>query len=188
MKLQGKVAIITGGARGVAKGVAAAFVKAGAKVFIVDREEALGRETETELGAFGEVAFLPYDLTRHDDIGQIVEAAVARFGGLDILVNAAQAAELVLLAETSVEAMRLPFDTGFWPTFLLMRAAYPHLVKNKGCVINFGSGSAFGLTPTQAAYSAAKEAIRTISKFAATEWGPQGIRVNVLCPLSLIHI
>jgi NAD(P)-dependent dehydrogenase (short-subunit alcohol dehydrogenase family) len=71
--------------------------------------------------------------------------------------------------------MKLPFDTGFWPTFILMRAAYPHLVKSKGCVINFGSGAAFDPIPSHAAYSAAKEAIRAISKTAAVEWGPAGL-------------
>jgi NAD(P)-dependent dehydrogenase (short-subunit alcohol dehydrogenase family) len=185
MTLTGKTAVITGGARGVAKGVATAFVKAGAQVFIVDREEALGRETEAELRALGgEAEFRPVDLARHDELDSVIEAAVGRYGKLDILVNAAQAAQLLPIAETSNEAMRLPFDTGFWPTFVLMRAAYPHLVKTRGNVINFGSGAAFDALPTQGAYAAAKEAIRTVSKIAAVEWGPQGVRVNIVCPFA----
>jgi len=60
-----------------------------------------------------------------------------------------------------------------------MRAAYPHLCKTRGCVINFGSGAAFDALPTQGAYAAAKEAIRAISKVAANEWGPDGVRVNI---------
>lgn len=185
MRLAGKTAIVTGGARGVAKGVATAFVKAGAQVLIVDREEALGRETEAELRALGgDVAFMAADLARHDALDAIVETAVARFGKLDILVNAAQAAQLELIAEATDAAMRLPFDTGFWPTFILMRAAYPHLVKTKGCVINFGSGAGFDPMPTQGAYGAAKEAIRAISKVAAVEWGEQGVRVNIICPFA----
>ena len=185
MRLDGKTAIVTGGARGVAKGVATAFVKAGAQVFIVDREEELGRQTQAELTALGgEVEFMAADLSRHDELDAIVEAAVQRFGKLDILVNAAQAAQLLPLAETTNEAMKLPFDTGFWPTFILMRAAYPHLVETRGCVVNFGSGAAFDALPTQGAYAAAKEAIRTISKVAAVEWGPQGVRVNIVCPFA----
>lgn len=186
MRLDGKAAIVTGGARGVAKGIVTAFVKAGANVLIVDREEELGRETEAELNALGEgqVIFMPFDLSRHDDLPQIVDAAVERFGRLDVLVNAAQAAQLLPLSETSNEAMRLPFDTGFWPTFVLMRAAYPYLVKTKGSVINFGSGAAFDAMPTQGAYVAAKEAIRAISKVAANEWGPEGVRVNIVCPFA----
>jgi len=185
MRLAGKTAIVTGAARGVAKGVATAFVKAGAQVLIVDREEALGRETEAELRALGgEVAFMLADLAKHDTLGAIVETAVERFGKLDILVNAAQAAQLELIAETTDAGSRLAFDTGFWPTLILMRAAYPELVKTKGCVINFGSGAGFDPMPTQGVYGAAKEAIRAISKVAAVEWGAQGIRVNIVCPFA----
>lgn len=184
-ELTGKIAIVTGGARGVAKGVATAFVKAGAKVLVVDREEVLGRTTEAELRAHGgDVAFLPFDLARRDDLPLIVDAAVNRFGRLDILVNAAQASRQLLLAETDNAAMELAFDTGFWPSFVLMRTAYPHLVKSKGCVINFATGAAFDAMPTQGSYVAAKEAIRAISRVAASEWGPQGVRVNVICPFA----
>ena len=159
MTLKGREAIVTGGARGVAKGVALAFARAGASVLIVDREETLGRETEAELRAIAPAsAFLLADLSRHDDLPRIVNDAIARFGKLDILVNAAQAAQLLPLAETTNDAMRLPFDTGFWPTFVLMRTAYPYLRASRGCVINFGSGASFDALPTQAAYAAAKEA------------------------------
>lgn len=183
--LDGKVAIVTGGARGIAKGVATVFVKAGARVVIVDRDEERGRAAAAELQAYaGEVEFLCLDLSAHDKVGRVVECAIERFGRLDVLVNAAQDAQLAVLAETSNEAMRIPFDTGFWPTFVLMRAAYPHLVRTHGCVINFGSGAAFAAIPKQAAYIAAKEAIRAISKVAANEWGPQGVRVNIVCPLA----
>jgi NAD(P)-dependent dehydrogenase (short-subunit alcohol dehydrogenase family) len=185
MQLDGKTAIVTGGARGVAKGVAQAFVKAGARVMIIDREEALGRETAQELRALGaDVCFEACDLSRHGELARIVEAAVSRFGRLDCLVNAAQASRQLPLAETSNEDMKLALDTGFWPTFILMRAAYPHLVKTRGSVINFATGAAFDAIPTQGSYCAAKEAIRAISKVAASEWGPQGVRVNVICPFA----
>jgi len=184
MRLDGKAAIVTGGARGVAKGVAAAFVKAGASVVIVDREEDLGRGTEAELGAFGPVLFVPLDLSERERLPGVVDTAVARFGRLDILVNAAQASRQMLLAETTDEAVDIAFNTGFWPTFVLMRAAYPHLVRSKGSVINFATGAAFDAIPTHGSYVAAKEAIRAISKVAANEWGPEGVRVNILCPFA----
>jgi NAD(P)-dependent dehydrogenase (short-subunit alcohol dehydrogenase family) len=184
VRLDNKAAIVTGGARGIGKGVAAAFVKAGARVLIVDREEALGRETEAELAAFGEVVFLAQDLSRRAELPAIVETAVARFGRLDTLVNVAQASRQLPLADTPDEAVELAFDTGFWPTFVLMRTAYPHLVESRGSVINFATGAAFDAIPTQGSYSAAKEAIRAISKVAASEWGPAGVRVNILCPFA----
>jgi NAD(P)-dependent dehydrogenase (short-subunit alcohol dehydrogenase family) len=184
MQLEGTAAIVTGGARGVAKGVAAAFVKAGAKVLIVDREAELGEATARELSAFGEVAFRPVDLMDRAALPGIVDDAVARFGRLDTLVNAAQASQQLLLKDTTPEAMDLAFSTGFWATFLLMQAAYPHLVAAQGSVINFGSGAGIEGMATQGSYGPAKEAIRSLSKVAATEWGPDGVRVNVICPFA----
>ena len=184
MQLAGKVAIVTGGARGVAKGVATAFVKAGAKVLIVDREADLGAETQAELSAFGEVAFMQVDLMDRAALPGIVDEAVRRFGRLDTLVNAAQASRQAPLIDTTPEDVELAFGTGFWATFLLMQAAYPHLVESKGSVINFGSGAGMDGMATQASYGAAKEAIRSMSKVAATEWGPQGVRINVICPFA----
>jgi len=185
MILDGKAAIVTGAGRGVAKGIAMAFAKSGANVLIVDRDEQLGQATEDELRAISPRSyFVRADLAQHDRLDEIVASAVEHFGKLDILVNAAQAAELVPLADTSNAVMRLPFDTGFWPTFLLMRAAYPHLQASRGCVINFGTGASFNASPAHAAYVAAKEAIRAISKVAANEWGADGIRVNIICPFA----
>lgn len=183
-QLDGKVAIVTGGARGVAKGVAAAFVKAGAKVLIVDREQDLGEATAAELGAFGDVAFLAVDLMDRAALPGVVDEAVRRFGRLDTLVNAAQASQQLLLKDTTVEAMDLALGTGLWATFILMQAAYPHLVASRGSVINFGSGAGIEGMPTQASYGAAKEAIRSLSKTAAVEWGPEGVRINVICPFA----
>ena len=183
--LDGKVAIVTGGARGVAKGVATAFVKAGAKVLIVDREKELGEATLAELQALGgDAAFMAVDLADRAALPGIVDTAVAKFGKLDILVNAAQASRQKPLVETTDEDMDVALDTGMWPTFVLMRSAYPHLVATKGCVINFGTGAAMSGMPTQASYAAAKEAIRALTRVAASEWGPEGIRVNVICPFA----
>lgn len=183
--LEGKAAIVTGGARGVAKGVATAFVKSGARVLIVDREEELGRSTEAELRALGgEAHFLRIDLAQRAELPKIIATALDHFGGIDILVNAAQASRQLLLAETPDDAMDLSFDTGFWPTFVLMREAYPHLVAAKGNVINFATGAAFDAIPTQGSYCAAKEAIRAISRVAASEWGAAGVRVNIICPFA----
>jgi len=185
MLLKDTSAIVTGAARGVAKGVATAMVKAGASVLIVDREVELGKATAAELGALGPVHFMAVDLADRDALPGIVDEAVRRFGRLDTLVNAAQASAQVPLVDTSIEAMNLAFDTGFWPTFLLMQAAFPHLVASRGSVINFGSGAGIQGMPTQASYGAAKEAIRSLSKTAAVEWGEHGVRVNVICPFAL---
>ena len=183
--LEGKSAIVTGAGRGVAKGVATAFVKAGARVLLVDRDAETGGETERELlDLGGEAAFHEVDLADREALPAIVDKVVDQFGGLDILVNAAQASQQVSFNDTTVEAMEFAFATGFWPTFLLMQAAYPHLAKSKGNVVNFASGAGLQGQVTQTSYGAAKEAIRAISKVAANEWGGDGIRVNVVCPIA----
>lgn len=185
MNLNGKATIVTGGARGIAKGIATAFVKAGASVLIVDREEDLGNATAAELSQFGKVVFMPMDLSRHDELHLIVDKAVAEFGKLDTLVNAAQASAQEMFAKQTREQANIAFDTGFWPTYHLMQAAYPHLKASKGSIINFGSGSGLSGMVTQASYAAAKEAIRALSKVATNEWGKDGIRVNVICPYAM---
>lgn len=183
--LEGKAAIVTGAGRGVAKGVATAFVKAGAAVLIVDRDADTGKACEAELQALGgNVLFHQVDLADRDALPGIIDLAVKTFGKLDVLVNAAQASQQMLLKDTTVAAMDLAFDTGFWPTFLLMQSAYEHLVASKGNVINFASGAGIQGQPTQASYGAAKEAIRAISKVASNEWGANGIRINVVCPFA----
>ncbi len=186
MNLEGKATIVTGGARGIGKGVALAFAKAGADVMIVDREEALGRETEAELRVVRpNCFFLEFDLVRHDKLGAVVDAAVSRFGKLDILANVAQAGVIAPILDQTLEQAKIGIDTGFLPTFMLMKAAHPHLKKSGGNIVNFGSGALLSGLPTQATYAAAKEAIRGLTKIAATEWGPDGIRVNLVCPFAL---
>lgn len=185
MDLSGKGAIVTGGARGVGRGIVTAFLKAGAGVLIVDREAQLGEASAADLSSLGDVHFHLADLSDRAALPAIIDAAVGRFGKLDILVNAAQASVQKPFMDQTPEDMAIAFDTGFWPTALLMQAAFPHLKQSRGCVINFGSGAAVTAMPTQASYAAAKEAIRSVSKIAAVEWGGQGVRVNVVCPLAL---
>jgi NAD(P)-dependent dehydrogenase (short-subunit alcohol dehydrogenase family) len=183
--LEGRAAIVTGAGRGIAKGVATAFAKAGASVLIIDRDADTGSTAASELRDLGANAhFMQVDLADRAALPSIIDKAIELFGKLDILVNAAQASQQLMFNDTTVEAMNFAFDTGFWPTFLLMQAAHPHLVASKGNVINFASGAGLHGQPTQASYGAAKEAIRAISKVAANEWGPEGIRINVVCPFA----
>lgn len=182
MKLKDKVAVVTGGARGIGRGICLALIKEGAKVVFVDRLESEGRETERELKALGDAMFLQIDLANRSLLSSIIDQAITTHQRLDILVNAAQASRQLPFEETDVSVMNLAFDTGFWPTFLLMQAAFPHLKASRGKVINFGSGAAFDGQKLQSSYVAAKEAIRGITRVAANEWGPFGITVNVVCP------
>lgn len=183
MRLAEKTAVVTGGAGGIGRGIVRAFVKEGARVLVVDINDAAGRALVDELGE--SVRYLAADISVEDNARMIVETAVEHFGRLDILVNNAHASRQAPLVETTREMLDLSFDTGFYPTFWLMQAAHPHLATAGGSVINFASGAGIEGSPTQASYAAAKEAIRAVSRVAANEWARDGITVNVISPLAL---
>lgn len=182
MRLEGKVAIVTGGAGGIGRGIVQAFIKEGARVLFVDINEEAGRALEA--GLDGRARFLNTDISRPEAGDEICAAAVEAFGSVAVLVNNAQVARQVPFLEHTQELFDLAFGTGFYPTFRLMKACYPQLKATRGSVINFASGAGLTGMPTQTSYAAAKEAIRAISRVAANEWGPDGINVNVICPLA----
>lgn len=184
-KLQDKIAIITGGAGGIGKGMAIAFVKEGAKVAIVDLDEEAGKETIEELQQYQpDSIFIQANLTAHEKLEGIVKQVVDHFGKLDILVNNAHASTRKPFEQTTKADMDFSFDTGFYPTFYLMQAALPYLKQSEGNIINFASGAGIEGHTTQTSYAAAKEAIRAISRVAANEFGPFGINVNLISPIA----
>lgn len=185
MKLAGKVAIVTGSASGIGRGIAHAMAKEGAHVAIVDVNEEKGQATLAEINEITEGMLFIKDISKPENAQLIVDEVVAKFGKLDILVNNAHASKQALFKDTTQEMFDLSFGTGFYPTFHFMQAAYPELQKTKGKVINFASGAGLDGQPTQTSYAAAKEAIRAISRVAANEWGPEGINVNMISPIAL---
>ncbi|MBG9536352.1 oxidoreductase [Bacillus thuringiensis] len=185
MKLQRKVGIVTGSASGIGRGVALAMAKEGAHIAIVDVNEEKGKETLAEVNKYTEGLLFIKDITIKENIDEIVNEVVRKFGRLDILVNNAHVSRQVPFIETTLEHFDLSFGTGFYPTFNFMKAAYPELRKSQGKVINFASGAGLDGQPTQTSYAAAKEAIRGISRVAANEWGPDGINVNIISPIAL---
>ena len=184
MKLKDKVTIITGGAGGIGQGLARGMAKEGAIVVIVDQNEKDGQQVAAEVQKISpQSMFLKADLMDRERLPQIVETVAAKYGQLDILVNNAHASRQAKFEEITQDDMDLSFGTGFYPTFYLMKAAFPYLKKTKGSVINLASGAGLEGQKTQTAYAAAKEAIRAISKVAANEWGQYGINVNIISPI-----
>jgi NAD(P)-dependent dehydrogenase (short-subunit alcohol dehydrogenase family) len=178
--LAGKAATVTGAAQGIGRGVAEALVERGADVLLVDVQEKVLAVAD-EAGGRGLVC----DIREADAADRIVAAALAAFGRLDVLVNNAIALRPGAFHEHDDEAWDLVFDTGPKATFRLMRAAFPHLVTaGGGSVINFGSSAGTEGEVGFAAYGAAKEAIRGLSKTAALEWATLGIRVNIISPFA----
>ena len=181
MQLEGRTAIITGGADGIGAGLTRTFVREGAKVLFVDIQEEKGHALESELG--GSAKFLKEDLAAPGMAGRIVASAARTFGDrIDVLVNNGQAASPKLLLDADQASIDLAMDTGVWASFHLMRACHKALAASKGSIINFGSSAGLEGTPTHGAYAMSKEAIRGLTRTAANEWGADGIRVNVLCP------
>lgn len=183
MRLTDKVAIVTGGAGGIGRGIVRAFAKEGARVHVVDVAVQAGRALEAELG--DAVSLQHVDLTDPGSADAIRDAALAAHGTIDVLVNNAHASRQAPLATVSQADLDLSFGTGFYPTLRLMQACHPTLKERRGTVINFASGAGIEGMPTQGAYAAAKEAIRAISRVAANEWATDGINVNVISPLAL---
>lgn len=185
MRLKEKVALITGGASGIGRGIAFAMAKEGAKIVIVDVNEEQGEETLAELNKLSKGHLIISDISKRENIKKIVEETVEVFGELNILVNNAHVSNQKLFIHTEQEDLDLSFNTGFYPTFYLMQEVYLELKKSKGKVINFASGEGINGQPTQASYAAAKEAIRGLTRVVANEWGPDGINVNIISPLAM---
>lgn len=185
MKLQDKVVIITGGAGGIGAGMGRAMAKEGAIIVAVDLNAETGAKTAAELQQISpKSSFIQADLTDHKNLKNVVEEVVSKYGRLDVLVNNAHASKQVPFLETTPEDLALSMDTGFYPTWYLMQAAIPHLKKTKGNIINFASGAGLKGHKTQAAYAAAKEAIRGITRVVANEFGADGITANLISPIA----
>ena len=199
--LKDKVAIITGGGKAtplqdgsagsIGYGIATAYAKEGANLVLTGRnmQKLLDAKEELERLYGVKVLAVQADINEKEDgeavANSVVDAAIREFGRIDVLINNAQAsASGVTLTNHTTEQFNLAMYSGLYSTFYYMKACYPHLKETKGAVINFASGAGLFGNFGQCAYAAAKEGIRGLSRVAATEWGPDGINVNVVCPLA----
>ena len=198
--LTGKTAIITGAGRAVLRdgscgsigyGIATAYAKEGANLVITGRNVKKLEAAKEELERLYGIRVLPVqaDVCAGGDneavAANVVKQAVETFGGIQVLINNAQAsASGVPLAEHTTEQFDLALYSGLYAVFYYMKTCYPYLKESHGSVINFASGAGLFGNYGQCAYAAAKEGIRGLSRVAATEWGKDGINVNVVCPLA----
>jgi NAD(P)-dependent dehydrogenase (short-subunit alcohol dehydrogenase family) len=185
-KLDGKTAIVTGAGQGIGRGVALALAKEGASVVLADIQEGSCQQTANEIRAVGaHVLPVTCDVSRRDQVKAVVAAAVKEFGTVDILVNAAQAMRKdVLFQDTTDADMALAWGSGLMGTFYFMQECLPHLKQHGGKVINFGSAAGLEGHRGWAAYAAAKEGIRALTRVACHEWARYKINVNAVCPLA----
>lgn len=186
--LQGRSALVTGGGQGVGQGIALALAAAGADVMIAQRGIDAA-ETEAlylrETYGVNALAF-QVDVTARGEVDAMVAACAAALGRLDILVNNAGASFPKRLENHSDEDMEGSFLVNYWSAFWAMRAAFPLMKAHKyGRIINLGSLNGVNAHMFTAAYNAAKEAVRALTRTAAVEWGGHGITANVICPSAL---
>lgn len=187
-RLEGNVTIITGGGKGIGYGLAQAFAEAGSNLVITGRTLSRLESAKERLEADYGIKVLPIVADGADEsaIKEVVAQTIATFGKINTLVNNAQVSKSGLpLIEHTKEDLDLAIHSGLYAAFFYMRECYPYLKESKGSVINFASGAGMFGKLGQSSYAAAKEGIRGLSRVAAAEWGPDGIRVNVICPLAM---
>lgn len=188
--LEGKIAIVTGAGSGVGRGVAIALARAGAQTVASSRTVAKCEEVVAKVDAIGgEAIAVECDVTKKDHIDACVAQALDTYGGIDILVNAADDPLVdVPFLEISEEIMLKSWRTGLLGTLQFSQAVVPHLLKREDpdgrAIVNVASGAGLLAPAGMGAYSAAQEAIRSLTRTAAIELGPMGIRVNVICPVA----
>ena len=187
-RLEDNVTIITGGGKGIGFGLAEAFAEAGSNLVLTGRTESRLVKAKENLDSRYGVRVLPIVADGADEnaIRNVVAKTIETFGKIDTLVNNAQVSKSGMpLVEHTKEDFDLAIYSGLYATFFYMRECFPYLKQTKGSVINFASGAGLFGKLGQASYAAAKEGIRGMSRVAAAEWGPYGVRVNVVCPLAM---
>ena len=179
--LTGKTALITGASRGIGAAIAAAFVRAGAKVAVNSRGAEQLRKTADEVGA---AVVLPGDVTDEQAAQEVVAGAIEGLGQLDVIVNNVGGNGVMvpfpqLRFAGWTKVMRLNVDSAVH----VLQAAAPHLLERRtGSVINVASVAGLSATPAMAQYGASKAALISLTRTLAVEWASTGVRVNALCP------
>jgi NAD(P)-dependent dehydrogenase (short-subunit alcohol dehydrogenase family) len=174
----GKVVIVTGGAGHIGKGVCHALTKAGWTVACID----IQKPDKVDFAAKLIIA----DLTKPEAAKAAVDEIIREFGGVDALVNMAQKTIIgIPLAEVTDTQMLESYITGPMTALRMMQLCRPHMIaRGGGSIVNFASDAGTAGNATMGPYGAAKEGMRGLTKIAATEWGPDNIRVNTLCPVA----
>ena len=182
--MNGKVALITGGSRGIGAGVARRFAAAGVQVAIgyQSRGDAANSLAAEITAGGGQCIAVQGDITDADAAQRISADTVARFGRIDMLVNCAGIAPYRALGAMDTAYIRAMLDANVLGTILITQAVLPHLPSPGGRIVNFASALAFRPIPTSSVYSASKAAVVTLTHAFSKELGPKGITVNAIAP------
>lgn len=184
-RLAGKVALVTGAARGIGAATARRFVAEGARVVLADRRADEGRALAEELDGLhsGSTLFVDLDIANEEAWTDAVTRSESEFDRLDILVNNAGMIRVLPLEETNLETFRKVLDTNLVGAFLGIKAVMDGMAaRGAGSIINFSSVQGLEGRENMSAYAASKFGVRGLTRTAAIELGPKGIRVNVVVP------
>jgi 3-oxoacyl-[acyl-carrier protein] reductase len=181
MRLQGKVALVTGAASGFGEGIAREYAAQGARVAVADLNLEGARRVAAEIGGIA----LGGDVSRAADVAALVEGTVGAFGGLDVVVNnAGWTYRNQPSIEVEEEAFDRVFATNVKSVFLMAKAAYPALVaRGGGSFITISSTAGLRPRPGLTWYNGTKGAVNVFTQSLAQEWAGQNIRVNAICPV-----
>ncbi|WP_404432002.1 3-oxoacyl-ACP reductase FabG [Sutcliffiella horikoshii] len=183
MRLEGKVAIITGAANGLGLEAARVFIKEGAKVALVDYDATIGEQRTAELQAEGEAVFYQVDVANQEKVVEMVSMVKERFGKIDILINNAGITRDNMLLKMSGEDFQKVMDVNVNGVFNCTQAVVPHMLeKGKGKIINTSSVSGVYGNVGQTNYAASKAAVVGMTKSWAKEFGRKNINVNAVAP------
>lgn len=185
MRYAGKVVVVTGGSKGIGEGCCRVFCREGGLVAILARGVVAGEALAKELNATGpgKAIYIQCDVGVAEQLHSAIEQTVATFGRLDCIINnAGTHPPATPLEETSLEMMTELLRVNYLSTFAGCKFALPHLRKTKGTIVNISSLVALIGQPESAAYCATKGAQLSLTKALAVELGPDGVRVNCICP------
>ena len=186
MRLEGRIAIVTGAAKGVGRAITLTLAREGCSVAMLGRDEAAMLEAAADVEAIGrEAGTWRADVREDSEVAAAVRAAHVRFGRLDILVNAAgvSAGDPAPVWEEDADRFRLYFDTNVLGTFLTMKHVLPVMIEQgAGRVVNIGGTFGFKGVAGLSLYAGSKWALRGLTRSAALEAGPHGINVNLVAP------